>query len=80
MNELLQFSKSVWFTVRSNRIFVAFEGAFFGSIGSALEDELNTGRIDTSPAGVKKLLIHALVAAFVATRLLVRPTPPTSTL
>ena len=80
MNELFRFAKSVWFTIRSNPIFVAFEGAFIGSIGSAIEDELNSGHLDFSHNGIKKLIIHALASAFVAIRLLVRPTPnPTTT-
>jgi hypothetical protein len=80
MNEIFQFAKSIWFTVRSNRIFVAFEGAFFGAIGDALEDELHSGHIDLTHEGVKKLLLHSFVSAFVATRLLVRPTPTNPTL
>ena len=75
MNELFRFAKSIWLTIRSNPIFVAFEGAFIGALGNTLEDELNSGHLDFSDAGVKKLLIHSLVAAFVAIRLLVRPTP-----
>lgn len=75
MDEIFRFAKSIWFTVRSNPIFVAFEGAFFGSLGSAIEDELNSGRLDFSHSGIKKLVIHALAAAFVAIRLLVRPAP-----
>jgi uncharacterized membrane protein len=78
VNEILRFVKSVWLTIRSNRVFVAFEGAFFGAIGDALEDELHSGHIDLSHEGVKKLLLHSFVSAFVATRLLVRPTPITA--
>lgn len=78
MDEIFRFAKSIWFTVRSNPIFVAFEGAFFGSLGSAIEDELNSGRLDFSHSGIKKLVIHALAAAFVAIRLLVRPAPTTA--
>ena len=80
MNEIFRFAKSIWLTVRSNRIFVAFEGAFFGSLGDALEDELKSGHLNFTHDGVKKLVIHSAISAFVAVRLLSRPTPTTPTI
>ena len=79
MNEVLQFAKSVWLTVRSNTVFVAFEGAFFGYLGDALEDELKSGHLNFTHDGVKKLVIHSAISAFVAVRLLSRPAPATPT-
>jgi hypothetical protein len=67
--------KALWLSVRSNKIFVAFEGAVIGSIGDSLYDAVQKGHLDFSAEGLKRLAATALIAGVTAVRMLKRPAP-----
>jgi len=75
MNSFLQFAKQVWLSLRSNPFFVAASSAAVGTIVSAVQDELASGKIDWSRGGVNKLVGYALTAAIAAAVHLYRPAP-----
>lgn len=64
-----------WLKVRSNAYFIAFEGAALGALASGIEDELQSGHIDWTPAGWHKLLTMSVAAGVTAVRALYRPQP-----
>ncbi len=67
--------KQSWNSVRSNPIFVTFSSAFVGALISALQDELASGHIDWTRAGVNKLTGYAVTAGVAAIVHLYRPSP-----
>jgi hypothetical protein len=77
MNEIVAIIKAIWRSVRSNPLFVAFSSAATGAIVSTLQDELASGRIDWTRAGINKLTGYAITAGIFAVVHLYR-TPPGS--
>lgn len=71
MNKITQ----LWNSVKSNPYFIAFEGAALGTLGDALEDALQQGKLDLTPAGWHKMLAMAVVSGATAVRALYRPPP-----
>ncbi len=71
MNFLIQ----LWKSIRSNPIFVTASSAAVGAIVSALQDELASGHIDWTRAGLNKLTGYAVTAAIAAIIHLYRPAP-----
>ena len=82
MNEDVQFAidmvKGLWFTVRSNRYFVAFEGGATGAALSFIDDAATSGHLDFSSNGLHKLGAAVIVGGITAVRLLSRPVPGTN--
>jgi hypothetical protein len=70
--------KSAWLSMRSNTLFVAFEGGATGAALNYLYDAVTSGHPDFSRAGWQKLGIAALTGGVTAIRLLYRPAPPSS--
>jgi hypothetical protein len=75
IQQLIQFIKQLWLTVRSNKYFVAFEGGASGVIFSTVQDELQQGHLDFSHAGLTKLGMATALGGVTAVRLLIRPAP-----
>ena len=71
----MQFLKQLWATVRSNPIFVTVSSAAAGAVVSGIQDELASGHIDWTRAGLNKLTGYAVTAAIAALVHLYRPTP-----
>lgn len=74
----MNFIKQLWNTVRSNRYFVAFEGGVIGTAFNFTDEALQTGHLDFSKDGIRKLLVFAIAGGFTAVRLLMRPSPGTN--
>ena len=74
----MQFLKRLWDSVRSNPIFVAVSSAAVGAVVSDIQDELASGKIDWTRAGLNKLTGYALTAAIAALVHLYRPKPDTN--
>lgn len=70
--------KQIWLTVRSNAYFVGAYSAAAGAIADVVYDELQTGHVDVTSAGIHKLLTAAGGATLVALVHLYRPVPPKS--
>ena len=75
MNAFWQWLKNLWATLRSNPVFVTVSSAAFGAFVSGVQDELASGKIDWTRAGLNKLTGYALMAAISALVHLYRPTP-----
>ncbi len=71
----MNFIKQLWLSVRSNPIFVVGSSAAVGALVSAVQDELASGHIDWTRAGINKLTGLALTAAVAAIVHLYRPAP-----
>ena len=71
MNVLRQW----WLTLRSNQVFVFVSSAAVGAVVSELQDELASGHIDWTRAGLNKLTGYALTAGIAAWVHLYRPAP-----
>jgi hypothetical protein len=71
----MNFLKQLWLSVRSNPYFVAAYSAAGGAVVDLLYDELQTGQMDFSRAGIHKLLTAAGGAVLVALMHLYRPAP-----
>lgn len=78
MNAFWQSCKNLWATVRSNPVFVTVSSAAVGAIVSGIQDELASGKIDWTRAGLNKLTGYALTAAIAALVHLYRPAPRTN--
>jgi hypothetical protein len=76
--QFIQWLKAVWLTVKSNPVFVAVSSAAAGAIVSAVQDEMASGKIDWTRAGLNKLAGYAVTAAVAALVHLYR-TPPGAT-
>ena len=77
----MAFLLAVWKSIRSNPVFVTVSSAVVGAIVSGIQDELASGRIDWTRAGINKLAGYAITAAIAALVHLYRPAPganPTS--
>ena len=75
MNNALASLVKIWKSVRSNPVFVAVSSAAAGAVASAIQDELASGRIDWTRAGVNKLAGLAVTAAIAAVVHLYRTAP-----
>ena len=73
----MAFLKQLWATLKSNPIFVAAYSAFVGALVSAAQDELASGKIDWTRAGINKLTGYAVTAAIAAVAHLYRTPPAT---
>lgn len=71
----MNFIKQLWLTLRSNPWFVAAYSAVVGAVADVLYDELQTGKVDLSAAGLHKLATLAGLAALTAVLHLYRPAP-----
>ena len=60
MNRIIQLSVQLWKSLRSNPVFVTVSSAAVGAIVSGLQDELASGKIDWTRAGINKLTGYAL--------------------
>jgi hypothetical protein len=69
------FFKQLWQTMRSNPVFVTVSSAATGAVVSALQDEMASGKIDWTRAGINKLVGYAVTAAIAALVHLYRPAP-----
>jgi hypothetical protein len=68
--------KLLWYSVRSNKYFVAFEGGVTGALSNYIEDLAVSGhRLDFSKTGLEKLAFFALSGGYTAVKLLYRPQP-----
>ena len=74
----MNFIKQLWSSVRSNPVFVAVSSAVVGAVVSGLQDEIASGKIDWTRAGINKLTGYALTAAIAALAHLYRPAPGTN--
>lgn len=71
----MDFLKQLWHTVKSNPFFVAVSTAICSVVLDFLTDYITKGALDTSPAGMKKLLTVMGIAVATAIVHLYRPTP-----
>ncbi len=71
----MNFIKSLWLSIKSNPIFVAASSAFVGAAVSAIQDELASGKIDWTRAGLNKLFGYAITAGIASLVHLYRPQP-----
>jgi hypothetical protein len=68
--------KLFWYSIRSNKYFVAFEGGVTGALGNYIDDLVATGhRPDFSKTGFEKLGFFMLSGGYTAVKLLYRPQP-----
>jgi hypothetical protein len=68
--------KLVWYSIRSNKYFVAFEGGATGALSNYIEDLVTSGhRLDFSKTGLEKLGFFMLSGGYTAVKLLYRPQP-----
>ena len=67
--------RAAWLRVRSNPVFVAVSSAFIGAAGNALYQQANSGAIDLSAAGLRKVALTGAAAALLALMHLYRPVP-----
>jgi hypothetical protein len=67
--------KQLWLSLRSNVYFVAFYSTASGAAISMLQDEMASGKIDWSRAGLNKLCGCAVIAGAYAVIHLYRPAP-----
>jgi hypothetical protein len=74
----MNFLKQVWLSIRSNPVFVTAYSAAAGAAVSMLQDELASGKIDWTRAGLDKLTGYALTAASAAVVHLYTPAPGTN--
>jgi hypothetical protein len=74
----MQFLKQLWASIKSSPIFVTTSSAAVGAVVSAVQDELASGKIDWTRAGLNKLTGYALTAAIAALVHLYRPAPGTN--
>src|SRR5271168_1706273 len=75
MRDMIDQVKLLWQKLRSNPTFVAISGLFFGAVGDSVFEELQTGKLDLSRAGVHRILASAVGTAFVAWWHLHQPAP-----
>lgn len=75
MNGTIGIIKAFWLSIRSNQTFVLVSGLFFGAVGDAIFDSIQTGHLDLSSAGIHRILASAAGTAFIAWWHLVRPSP-----
>lgn len=75
IQDVLVISKGLWLSIRSKRTFVVISGAFYGSIGDAIFDMVQSGRVDFSNSGIHRLASAAVGTSFVAWWHLNRPAP-----
>ena len=71
----MTFLKQLWLTLRSNPYFVGASSAFVGALMDTVYDELQTGHVDLSRAGLHKLLAIAGTAVFLSLYHLYMPRP-----
>jgi hypothetical protein len=76
--EAMQFIKNVWATLKHNPMFVTFYSAAAGAVGSWVEDQLTTGHIDFSTAGIHKCIGYAVTTGIAAVVHLYRTPPGTN--
>ena len=67
--------KQIWLSIRSNRIFVAFEGGASGAALNFIYDACTTGHLDFSPTGRGKFIVAVIAGGIAAVRGLNRPAP-----
>ncbi len=67
--------KQVWLSIRSNPVFVTVSSAMIGALVSGIQDELASGQIDWTRAGINKLAGYAVTAGLAALAHLYRPAP-----
>jgi hypothetical protein len=56
----------LWKKLKSNPTFVVVSGLFYGAIGDTVFEQIQTGRLDLSRAGMHRLLVSSAGTAFVA--------------
>jgi hypothetical protein len=71
MNKL----KLFWDSIRSNPVWVAFEGGASGAVLDYGYDLLNSGHLDFTAQGFRKLALVAITGGVTSVRLLYRPQP-----
>lgn len=71
----MNFLKQIWLSVRSNPVFVTVSSAMTGAVVSAIQDELASGHIDWTRAGINKLTGYAVTAGVAALIHVYRPAP-----
>jgi hypothetical protein len=71
----MNFIAQLWKSVRSNPVFVAVSSAAGGAVVSGIQDEMASGHIDWTRAGINKLTGYAVTAAVAALVHLYRPAP-----
>lgn len=67
--------KALWLTVRSNPIFVAFEGGATGAVLNFIDNAIELHKLDFSRSGLQQLAKAAFFGGVIAVRLLYRPKP-----
>lgn len=67
--------KSIWLSVRTNPVVVAFEGGASGASLNFVYDAATSGHLDFSKAGIKSLIVAIVTGGITAVRLLYRPVP-----
>jgi hypothetical protein len=68
--------KLFWYSIRSNKYFVAFEGGATGALSNYIQDLFAHGhRLDFSKGGVEKLAFFMVSGGYTAVKLLYRPQP-----
>ena len=71
----MNFLKQIWLSVHNNPIFVLFYSTAAGAAASMIQDELASGHIDWTRAGLNKLMGYAFTAGIAAVVHLYVPTP-----
>lgn len=66
MNSVWNLAVQLWKSVRSNPVFVTVSSAAAGAVVSGIQDELASGKIDWTRAGLNKLTVCALTASVAA--------------
>ena len=67
--------EAIWQKLRSNPTFVVISRLFFGAVGDTIFEEIQSGKLDLSKAGLHRILVSAAGTAFVAWWHLYQPAP-----
>jgi hypothetical protein len=70
-----QQAQALWNKVKSNPVFVAVSSAVVGALVSEIQDEMASGKVDWTRAGLNKLTGYAVTAGVAALIHLYRPNP-----
>lgn len=65
----------LWNRLKSNSTFVVLSGLFYGALGDTIFEDLQSGKLDLSRAGLHRILVSAAGTAFVAWWHLHQPAP-----
>jgi len=76
--EIGSFLKTCWLSVRGEPWFAPAKGVFFGSLGTQIVSEYQSGHLDFSLAGWEHMAAAALVATIISLEGLYTPAPGTT--